>query len=58
MFSESKHLTKWTIASTSYMRKKFVSKPSPFDALTRPAISTKAIFAFIVLPDLKEQKVY
>lgn len=49
IFVESKHLTKWIIASTSLIwARNLLPKPSPFDApLTSPAISTKVILANI-----------
>ena len=46
---DSKHLTKWIIASTSLIcERNLLPKPSPFDApLTNPAISTKVILVNI-----------
>ena len=45
IFSLSKHLTRWIIASTSLIwDKNLLPRPSPFDApFTSPAISTKVI---------------
>ena len=47
MFEDSKHLTKWIIASTSLIcARNLFPKPSPLEApLTRPAISTNVILA-------------
>ena len=46
IWSDSKHLTRWIIASTSLMwDKNLFPRPSPLDApFTKPAISTNVIF--------------
>ena len=50
----SKHLTTWTIASTSLIfARNWLPSPSPFDApLTRPAISTNSITAGVIFAEL------
>ena len=54
ILSESKHLTKWIIASTSLIwERNLFPRPSPFDApLTNPAISTKVILVYIFFLEL------
>ena len=53
MFSFSKHLTTWTMASHSLMfERNWLPRPSPFDApFTRPAISTNSITAGTTLSE-------